>query len=1273
MSNKSLPPLHQILQTFSPLQQVTVRSTTFSTITHPSFHLRFADFSSLEAACAEDEDERASRTIDWLGQRITREADKWVKSVESDKIKINHPSDAPWWQELHNCVEGDHLPTRFEGWNHPVAVILAVSTLAPNPLQAVTELHSRYNDVRLPPWVDPVRLCHTVIIHSTTSPLNSDEAMALYNATKKQFGLHTHLVTVTLESPLEPITLPSPLPELPSSPLFDNNKAQEKDSWDLNLNETDTQQLGRFVREFATMSLLPWMERCVLDWNESYIATRRLPSRFFSTTKRFFGNSNTPSSPSSPIQQSASFTNGFSSATLPTSSLPQHRRLAEFATCLGDIKLATSVWETLRKDGKSGAEVLPFLLAPTAALATHATSALASLQTVEFRSSHQLQALYHAVRWASGIKGFDSLDGERWLEMAAGSIEEPPFALLLAQAALFSLRKGARRRAAMWFVFAAHRLEKCGVKSLTAYFLRRAHQLYQSRPAKNLSPSFEDSLLRKDIEWFDAILPSVEYSLGRLTYSSGDTKGALQYFIKLLKGTAYNAGEHDLTDSVYIGDFKVAFEHLKSTVGTKSLDLTPPFKLSQSKECKVRLEQDQSNLTSPVWESLEQAWGDFWKTRGKERLDSGRKASIGERFYVDVTLVNPFDVAIPLSAITLEIDTTIESSAVDKEILDEITLHPRETRVISLYITCHSSGMVKFTHLTYNFLSLSPISESLAVSGPRLHQTIAQRRGVMYGPETFPVIQIQEDRRRLELSMNRISTSLFRKFVLGTGECADLKITFRNAGPGDIDDIWILHSPSLWVDVEQKGSGFVQTHDTVEVLQSDNTLVDLTPSAIPLERYLGSPQLKEGESLEAPCVIHASQKDSQDLFILAIFRQRNQHHFFSSKLHQTFQVQPVIECGVVARPSHRPDISYEVLLEVRNLSEKLDLTIPQVTCASPNWQCVSEGPNMLHTMSPLPALQFGRAFFLVKPSEENNEKSLMVDDMVIDRLGNALLGKQNDSSPFPALDISFSHFSKSEERLSAHTSGHLDLLHHAWRTCSNDKALAQARVLFPKNFHKLLPLWHSRMLNIVIYWEIPEENRRGFVAVPGIALGACSAPLDELIQTSDASSKKRSIYAETSRERTAIQSVIQSLDWNAEMNPLVIQVSTESPRVTHDFSKGECTITVSFVIRNFSLTNYARFTLRLPSHSNTKPSQTRNLAPCYMGALTRRGTVEPRETVTVQARIWATRPGIYDLDEWKLETEVGGKQLEPWSTLGHYVQEVAAKDNNIVIVMQHPL
>ena len=43
--------------------------------------------------------------------------------------------------------------------------------------------------------------------------------------------------------------------------------------------------------------------------------------------------------------------------------------------------------------------------------------------------------------------------------------EEAPAALLLAHAAQLSVIKGARRRAALWFLFAANRLEKYGIVS----------------------------------------------------------------------------------------------------------------------------------------------------------------------------------------------------------------------------------------------------------------------------------------------------------------------------------------------------------------------------------------------------------------------------------------------------------------------------------------------------------------------------------------------------------------------------------------------------------------------------------------------------------------------------------------------------------------------------------------------------------------------------------------------------------------------------------------
>jgi len=57
------------------------------------------------------------------------------------------------------------------------SVILAVSTTAPNPLQAITALHSRV--VELPAWVDPIYLQYTLIIHPQSSPLSDEECVFL--------------------------------------------------------------------------------------------------------------------------------------------------------------------------------------------------------------------------------------------------------------------------------------------------------------------------------------------------------------------------------------------------------------------------------------------------------------------------------------------------------------------------------------------------------------------------------------------------------------------------------------------------------------------------------------------------------------------------------------------------------------------------------------------------------------------------------------------------------------------------------------------------------------------------------------------------------------------------------------------------------------------------------------------------------------------------------------------------------------------------------------
>jgi trafficking protein particle complex subunit 8 len=106
---------------------VITRTTTLTPVSHSSFNLRFSDLVEIEEACKEDEEERASRTIDWMGSCISQKSVKWVEIM--DKAQ-SEGFTTPWWEELKKCSEGNHVPSRDEYWNHPVASLLHSSLVA---------------------------------------------------------------------------------------------------------------------------------------------------------------------------------------------------------------------------------------------------------------------------------------------------------------------------------------------------------------------------------------------------------------------------------------------------------------------------------------------------------------------------------------------------------------------------------------------------------------------------------------------------------------------------------------------------------------------------------------------------------------------------------------------------------------------------------------------------------------------------------------------------------------------------------------------------------------------------------------------------------------------------------------------------------------------------------------------------------------------------------------------------------------------------------------
>ncbi|KIM47869.1 hypothetical protein M413DRAFT_212220 [Hebeloma cylindrosporum] len=119
LENSSLPSLPRILQSFSPLPQVTTRTTSLTPVPHTSFALRFSDLQDVEEACREDEDQRAIRTIDSMTARISKRCARWVQDM--DAAGEQEGVRTPWWDELRRCAEGDFVPGKLEAWNHPVA------------------------------------------------------------------------------------------------------------------------------------------------------------------------------------------------------------------------------------------------------------------------------------------------------------------------------------------------------------------------------------------------------------------------------------------------------------------------------------------------------------------------------------------------------------------------------------------------------------------------------------------------------------------------------------------------------------------------------------------------------------------------------------------------------------------------------------------------------------------------------------------------------------------------------------------------------------------------------------------------------------------------------------------------------------------------------------------------------------------------------------------------------------------------------------------------
>lgn len=154
------------------------------------------------------------------------------------------------------------------------------------------------------------------------------------------------------------------------------------------------------------------------------------------------------------------------------------------------------------------------------------------------------------------------------------------------------------------------------------------------------------------------------------------------------------------------------------------------------------------------------------------------------------------------------------------------------------------------------------------------------------------------------------------------------------------------------------------------------------------------------------------------------------------------------------------------------------------------------------------------------------------------------------------------------------------LIHNGKRHAVTGSILSSHPYIPPHTHPHVFPLFNPAALDVLIFWEVPSENRTGNLLVSGLNLGATHSPLRDIIETAENAKIGRSMYAETQREKEEVVQSIRNSEWNMEMNPLQVTVHSAND-LNHDFTKGPCRARVNLFVRNYSMTLKSRFTLKL--------------------------------------------------------------------------------------------
>ncbi|THX89816.1 hypothetical protein D6D05_00992 [Aureobasidium pullulans] len=409
--------------------------------------------------------------------------------------------------------------TSHETFSHPVALVIAISSRNPAPIDELRTLYANSNtgQYKPPPYVNNEFLRYYVLIHDEDHD-DITKSTALYEQMKRHFGLHCHLLRLRSNEclPSDDDSMRLPTCEWLSAgeelgEIATRESSEVDDDPTPYIFESDAAAIRAFVREMVTQSVVPGMERLSALWNNEVASRRRgIAGKIGLVSKRFtFGFSSRGSSTGiGGSNSNYDALQGFYKPDTPEAVL---RKLADYAFMLRDFKLAQSTYDLLCTDYKNDkawrhyaganemAAITALLAAPVVSSRVRVDSLDQLLETAYYSYLTRCSAPYSALRTLIlstellRLRGGSALDDSaRWATRILEDrlVPQTGHALLLERiASCYSsrrghgtLKSGARaRKAAFFHVLAAESWVVLGMNRQADTNLVAATSLYTSR------------------------------------------------------------------------------------------------------------------------------------------------------------------------------------------------------------------------------------------------------------------------------------------------------------------------------------------------------------------------------------------------------------------------------------------------------------------------------------------------------------------------------------------------------------------------------------------------------------------------------------------------------------------------------------------------------------------------------------------------------------------------------------------------------------------------